>query len=156
LTERLRVLEERLLDIEVKLLTLEERVFILQDSMSRMTGGWGTGSVETSLGISELVWVYHGADEPKSVSLWVDLREMTNQEQIVFTIRYDVDADGLVDSIQDTDTRQFIWEFQGAQGTFYGNLIIDALPVASRLEVYVWQGAGKSFIIDYQYLVKGL
>ena len=119
-----------------------------------LVGEWEKGNATTVGHGLKGLWTYIvPTDNPKKVSFWINLKEMSDGDTIQVGVQYDTDADGSWEVVDDTPTREFLWNFANDQ-TFDGKLIIDELPVATSLYVSVYQGAGTSFTIYWHAIIE--
>lgn len=127
-----------------------------------LVGEWDEGSHTTVVGPWTVLWDYTVPENnPKKVSLWIDLAQMGPGDTIEIHVVYDSDALGSPQHLQDTSGRTFNWVFSDSQPQD-GVLIIDELPIVAwppnpgevTLEVHYQQTAGSPFTVYYHYIVE--
>ena len=120
-----------------------------------MVGQFKEGTYTTKVGVADYIWEYKPGGKPKKLSLYVNLVNMHNGDDILFYPQYRIK--GALVSLDDqiaydgSVTKTFYHSFQDMQG-MNGKLILDQLPIATHTSVVVYQGTGVSFKIDYQVL----
>ena len=120
-----------------------------------LVGEWNNGSTTTNPGFAKVFIQYLvPTNNPKKFSLYVNLEEMQNGDEIVIFVIVDTDGDDIYEEMEDTPTRRFRWEFQDAQYGKYGKLIIDELPIATKLQALALQNAGPARTISFHYIIE--
>ena len=142
---------------------IDEKIDVVDEKMGQgLVGQFIEGSVKTKVASKVTIWEYKPGGKPKKVSLYVNVNEMEVEDLVFIHVLYSIKgaAVELDDQkswkvMESSITKTLRHRFYGQQG-YPGKLILDQLPVATHIQVLVYQERGTSFTIHYQVIIEEL